>query len=73
MQDLRTLLAELAPGYRTQAAALGVPPLAVIRWMRPSTGVRSTAHARRIIAALAKVRPVTAEDWAAVCAEPWKP
>ena len=71
MQDLRTILNELATGYRAQADAIGVPRLAVIRWLRPSTGVRSTAHARLIIEALAKVRPVTVEDWQAVCAEPW--
>jgi hypothetical protein len=69
--NLRTILNELATGYRAQADAIGVPRLAVIRWLRPSTGVRSTAHARLIIEALAKVRPVTAEDWQAVCAEPW--
>ena len=68
MTNLRAILNELATGYRAQADAIGVPRLAVIRWLRPSTGVRSTAHARLIIEALAKVRPVTVEDWQAVCA-----
>lgn len=61
------LIHELAPTHAEAARLLGVPRLTVLRWMRPSVGVRSTAHARIIIAALAKVRPVTAEDWQAVC------
>jgi hypothetical protein len=71
MQDLRAILNELAPNHAAAARKLGVPRLTVLRWMRPSVGVRSTAHARLIIEALAKVRPVTVEDWQAVCAEPW--
>ena len=65
------IINELAPNHAAAARKLGVPRLTVLRWMRLSVGVRSTAHARLIIEALAKVRPVTAEDWAAVCAEPW--
>ena len=65
------IINELAPTHAAAARKLGVPRLTVLRWMRPSVGVRSTAHARLIIEALAKVRPVTADDWAAVCAEPW--
>ena len=69
--SVAALLLEIAPNHAAAARKLGVPRLTVLRWMRPSVGVRSTAHARLIIEALAKVRPVTAEDWAAVCAEPW--
>ena len=65
------IINEIAPNHAAAARKLGVPRLTVLRWMRPSVGVRSTAHARLIIEALAKVRPVTADDWAAVCAEPW--
>ena len=66
--SVAALLLEIAPNHAAAARKLGVPRLTVLRWMRPSVGVRSTAHARLIIEALAKVRPVTAEDWQAVCA-----
>ena len=71
VSNMQSILNELAPNHAAAARKLGVPRLTVLRWMRPSVGVRSTAHARLIIEALAKVRPVTAEDWQAVCAEPW--
>lgn len=65
MQDLRTTLADIAPTLNRAADTIGVPRPTLYRWLR--TGVHSTEHARRIIAALARVRPVTASDWAAVC------
>ena len=68
VSNVQSIINEIAPNHAAAARKLGVPRLTVLRWMRPSVGVRSTAHARLIIEALAKVRPVTVEDWQAVCA-----
>ena len=65
---LSNILNTIAPTHAAAARKLGVPRLTVLRWMRPSVGVRSTAHARLIIEALARVPPVAVEDWQAVCA-----
>jgi hypothetical protein len=66
---LAEILSEIAPTRTAQAKAIGVPRLAVIRWTRADVGVRSTEHARAIIAALSRARPVTIRDWQTVCAD----
>ena len=64
------IIHEIAPTYVAAAQKLGVPRLTVQRWIKPSVGVRSTAHARLILDELAKEPPVTGEDWQQVWAAP---